>query len=164
MKKITDEIYLRPLQPDEENYWREVFYDSVMHLYSKLGMPEQQLNNFLETQFQAQNKDYRENYPKASNDVILFNDVPAGRVIYTTEHNDLNIMDMTVSSRFRNHGIGTKILQWFFGQSRESGLPIRFYVEKFNPAQKLYERLGFKVKADVHSHFELEWRASDQKN
>lgn len=163
MKKITDEISLRPLQPDEENYWREVFFDSVGGRFSALGMSGEQLNSLLEFQFQAQNTDYRTNYKKASNDVILFNDERAGRLIYSTEHSDLHIVDLAILSAFRNRGISTKILQWFFKQSRQSGLPVRLYVEKLNPAFKLYERLGFKIAADVNSHFQLEWRASEQK-
>lgn len=162
MKKITDEIYLRTLQPDEENYWREVFFDSVRSHFTVLKLPDEQLNLLLEQQFQAQNSAYRANHPQASNEIILFRDVPAGRVIYTTEHQRLSIVDMSVSSKFRGRGIGTKILEWFIEQSRSSGLPIRFYVEKSNPAQKLYERLGFEVKADIVSHFEMEWRVSEQ--
>ena len=162
MKKVTDEIHLRPLQPGEENYWREVFFDSVRSHFAVLELPDEQLNALLEQQFQAQNADYRANYPQASNEIILFREVPAGRVIYTTEHRRLNIIDMTVSSRFRGRGIGTEILNWFIEQSRASGLPIRFCVEKSNPAQRLYERLGFKVKADIVSHFEMEWRDAEQ--
>lgn len=163
MKKITDEIILRPLGPNEENFWREVFFDSVGRRFSALGMVGEQLNNLLEFQFQAQNKDYRANYKKASNDVILFNGERAGRVILSDEHSDLHLIDISVLSEFRNRGIGTKILQWLFNQSRRTGLPIRFYVEKLNPAFKLYERLGFKIAADVNTHFQMEWRASEQK-
>lgn len=162
MKKITDEIFLRPLETDEENYWREVFYDSVRHHFAALGMPDEMLNNLLEFQFQAQTADYRKNYPQAANDVILFNGERAGRVILSTENQDLHLIDIIVASAFRNRGIGTEILQWLFAQSRESGLPIIFSVEKLNPAFRLYERLGFKITADRNTHFQMEWRASEQ--
>lgn len=158
MKKITDEITLRPRHANEENFWREVFYDAVREHFASLNLPENELKNLLEFQFQAQTIDYGKNYPQASNDVIMYKNVPAGRVIISTEHGDLHLIDIAVLSEFRNRGIGTKILQWLFEKSRQTKLPIRFYVEKINPAFRLYERLGFKIVADVTSHFQMEWR------
>lgn len=159
MKKITDEIVLRPVKTDEENFWREVFYDSVREHFATLNLPEDDLKNLLEFQFQAQNADYQTNYPQASNNVILFKEIRVGRVILSTEHNDLHLIDIAVLTEFRNQGIGTKILEWLFAHSRETNLPIRFYVEKINPAFRLYERLGFKIVADVTTHFQMEWKA-----
>jgi ribosomal protein S18 acetylase RimI-like enzyme len=160
MKKITDKIFLRPCRDDEENFWREVFYDAVREHFASLNLAENELKNLLEFQFQAQTLDYGNNYPQASNDVILYENVPAGRVILSTEHGDLHLLDIAVLSKFRNQGIGTEILQWLFEQSRQTKLPIRFYVEKINPAFWLYEKLGFKIVADVTSHFQMEWRDS----
>lgn len=160
MEKISEEIVLRPRRPEEENFWRAVFYDSVREHFASLDLPENDLKNLLEFQFQAQNIDYERNYPHASNNVILFKNVPAGRVIFSTEHGDWHLIDIVILSEFRNLGIGTKILEWLFGQSRQSDLPIRFYVEKINPAFQLYERLGFKVVADITTHFQMEWKDS----
>lgn len=159
MKKITDEIFLRPVKRGDENFWREVFYDSVQEHFETLKLPENDLKNLLEFQFQAQNADYQTNYPQASNNVILFKENRVGRVILSTEHNDLHLIDIAVLSKFRNQGIGTRILEWLFEQSRGINLPIRFYVEKINPAFRLYERLGFKIVADVTTHFQMEWKA-----
>jgi ribosomal protein S18 acetylase RimI-like enzyme len=162
MKKITNEIILRPRRADEETFWREVFYDSVREHFATLNLPENKLNNLLEFQFQAQNFDYEKNYPKGSNDIVLFKNVSAGRIILSTEDNDLHLIDIAILSKFRNQRIGTKILKWLFEQSRQTKLPIRFYVEKINPAFRLYERSGFRVVADVTSHFQMEWCNSDE--
>lgn len=161
MKKINDDISLRPVRADEGNFWREVFYDSRREHFLTLGLNENDLNNLLEFQFQAQELDYKKNYPRASNDVVLFGDAPVGRVILSTEHNDLHLIDIAVLTEFRGRGFGTQILEWLFEESRRINLPIRFYVEKINPAFRLYERLGFKVVADINSHFQMEWRAVD---
>lgn len=158
-KKITDTISLRPLKADEEDFWREVFYDSVRSHFEALQMPDDDLNRLLEMQFQAQSNDYGSNYPNASNSVIEHRGVRVGRVILSTEHNDLHLVDIAILTEFRGRGIGTRILAWLCDQSRASGLPIRFYVEKLNPAARLYERMGFKVVEDLEMHFRLSWSA-----
>lgn len=158
MKKITDEIILRPRRDDEEDFWREVFYDVTRSYFQLLNLPENDLNNLLEFQFQAQSIDYKHNYPQAANDIILYKNERAGRVILTTERNDLLLVDIAILSEFRNRGIGTKILEWLFEQSRETKMPVSFCVEKMNPAFRLYDRLGFKIVADLTSHFQMEWR------
>jgi ribosomal protein S18 acetylase RimI-like enzyme len=157
MKIISKEIVLSPHDADHEDIWRTVFYDAVQSHFETLRLPKAELNDLLEFQFQAQSLDYAKNYPLASNYVILSNSEPAGRLIISTEHNDLHLIDIAILTDFRNRGIGTKILEWLFEQSRQTKLPIRFYVEKINPAMRLYERLGFRVVADVTSHFQMQW-------
>lgn len=159
MTKITDEIYLRAFEKDEEDFWKEAFYDSVRSHFLSLNLPESELNNLLEFQYQAQKLDYEKNYPLISNNVILYNGERIGRLLYSTEHGDLHFIELAILTEFRSQGIGTKIIHWFFDKSRETNLPIRFYVEKINPAKRLYERLGFKVVADVNTHFQMEWKA-----
>ncbi len=158
MKKITDEITLRPLREDETEFWREIFYDSVRSHFLSLNLPESETDNLIEFQYQAQSLDYEKNYPLVSNNIVLFNAERVGRLIYSTEHGDLHIIEMAILTEFRGRGIGTKLFRWFFDESRRSGLPIRFYVEKGNPAFRLYRRLGFEVVADVNTHFQLAWK------
>jgi Acetyltransferases len=158
MKKINEKIFLRPVElPQEEDFWRKVFFDSVEWHFAPLALPENQMKTLLETQYQAQMLDYGENYPQAENSVIMFEGERAGRVIASTEHNDIHLIDLAVLSRFRNRGIGTAVLKYFFEESRRLNLPIRFYVEKGNRAFRLYERLGFRIVADVTSHFQMQW-------
>lgn len=158
---LTNEIVLRPLGADEDEFWREIFYDSVRSHFEPLNLADDQLNSLLDMQYRAQNLDYRTNYPNASNYVIEYKGVHAGRVIMSTEHGDLRIIDLTVFTRFRGRGIGTRIFEWFFDMSREKDMPIRFHVEKTNPAVALYLRAGFKVVEDVTSHYQMEWYAED---
>ncbi len=162
MKKINEKIVLRPVKKDEEDFWKEVFCDSVRGHFSTAGLSADQLNELLEMQYQAQKADYERNYPQAENDVILYDGNLAGRVILSTEHNDLHLIDIAVLSDFRNRGIGTAILENLFEKSRRTKLPIRFYVEKNNPAFRLYERLGFETIADVQTHFQMQWREQSE--
>lgn len=44
---------------------------------------------------------------------------------------------------YRNHGLGTQIIQDVFAYADEHGLDVELQVLVTNPAQHLYERLGF---------------------
>ena len=52
----------------------------------------------------------------------------------------------------RGRGIGTRILNEIVAEARASGSAVRIYVEKFNPARRLYERLGFRVTEERGLH------------
>ena len=158
MKKINEQIVLRPLADGEENLWRGIFYDSVRENFAPLGLGETDLNNLLESQFQAQAEDYRRNYPLAVNEVILYENVPAGRLISSTEDGDIHVLDIIIIGEYRNRGIGGKIFKNLFEQSRRTAMPVRIYVEKINRAVNFYEKLGFQKVEDVISHFKMEWR------
>lgn len=161
MKKVNENIYLRTVTPEEENAWRDIFYDSVRSHFAVLNLPEKDLNVLLEHQYKAQTTDYKKNYLQASNDLILYKGEVAGRLIISLEDNDLHLIDIVVLSKYRNQKIGTEVLKYLFAESRRLKLPIRFYVEKSNPAFNLYKRLGFKVIKDLEVHFQMTWNASE---
>lgn len=159
--KINDRIGLRARTRDEQDFWRAVFFDVSREYFKVLNLPENDLNNLLEMQFEAQTTHYAEHYPQAANLIILCAGERAGRAILSTEENDLHLIDIAVLAKFRNSGVGTTILKWLFAESRRSDLPIRFYVEKNNRAFRLYERLGFRTIADLESHYQMQWRATE---
>jgi predicted GNAT family acetyltransferase len=46
-------------------------------------------------------------------------------------------------------------------ESAATGKPLRIHVERFNPALRLYERLGFTPIADRGVYLFMEWRGVD---
>jgi predicted GNAT family acetyltransferase len=42
-----------------------------------------------------------------------------------------------------NRGLGTTLLRNLQSEAAAAGKPLRIHVERFNPALRLYERLGF---------------------
>ena len=53
-------------------------------------------------------------------------------------------MDIALLPEFRNHGIGSTLLEQILEEGRNRNLPVTIHVERFNPALHLYERLGFR--------------------
>jgi ribosomal protein S18 acetylase RimI-like enzyme len=62
---------------------------------------------------------------------------------------------------FRDTGIGTQILRNVLSEATTLGKPVRIHVERFNPAQSLYRRLGFAKTGEYGVYDLMEW--SDKK-
>jgi ribosomal protein S18 acetylase RimI-like enzyme len=85
--------------------------------------------------------------------------VPAGRLYVHPRANEIRIMDIALLPEFRGQGIGTFLLKQILAEGKEQQKPVTIHVENFNPAMRLYERLGFKKKASASPVYELmEWR------
>jgi ribosomal protein S18 acetylase RimI-like enzyme len=117
---------------------------------------------FVEQQFNAQHIAYRHRYPAADWLLILLDDAPAGRLYLDRTPERIHIIDIALLPEFRGRGIGTRILGHLFDEGAASGgIPVRIYVERFNPALELYRRLGFEMVDDSNPvYWLMERRAS----
>jgi ribosomal protein S18 acetylase RimI-like enzyme len=56
---------------------------------------------------------------------------------------EIRVVDIAISPRFRGRGLGTLLLRRVFREGDGAGKPVSIHVEVFNPARRLYDRLGF---------------------
>ena len=117
---------------------------------------------FVQMQFAAQAQYYREHYPDTSFDAILLGDEAVGRLYVSRWRDELRIVDIALLPEFCNRGIGTTLLHGLQSEAAAAGKPLRIHVERFNPALRLHERLGFKQIEDKGVYLFLEWGASQQ--
>ena len=108
-------------------------------------------------QFDAQHAHYQEHYAGAAFDVILVDGQPAGRLYVAREEDEIRIVDIALLPDFCNRGIGTTLLRGLQSEAAAAGKPLRIHVERFNPALRLYERLGFREIADRGVYLFMEW-------
>jgi ribosomal protein S18 acetylase RimI-like enzyme len=57
-----------------------------------------------------------------------------------------------------SRAIGTTLLRGLQSEAAAAGKPLRIHVERFNPALRLYERLGFTPIADRGVYLFMDWR------
>jgi GNAT superfamily N-acetyltransferase len=112
------------------------------------GWDETQKVAFPRMQFDAQSSYYEEHYRGAKFSVILSDDHPAGRLYVARWREEIRIVDIALLPEHRGMGIGTQLLRDLISESEDSGKPLSIHVERFNPALRLYERLGFRAVAD----------------
>lgn len=152
-------ISYRPITPEDGEFLYRVYASTRTEELAQTDWDEAQKETFLRMQFRAQHTHYQSHYPKAQYQVILWNGEPAGRLYLEQWQSEIHLIDIALVPAYRGQGLGTAILKRIFAQAAEAGLPVRIYVEKFNPALRLYKRLGFRAIEDKGVYWFMEWRA-----
>ena len=70
---------------------------------------------------------------------------------------EIRLIDIALLLEHRNAGIGARLLQDLLAEAAQAGKPVRIHVEKFNPALRLYERLGFTPIEDQGVYLLMQW-------
>lgn len=120
---------------------------------------EEQKEAFCRMQFDAQRSHYEKHYPAASHDIIQRDGVAAGRLYVDRGESEILIVDIALLPEHRGAGIGTRLLRELQEEARTAGKMLTIHVEKFNPALRLYERLGFSIKGDEGVYLLMAWTA-----
>jgi ribosomal protein S18 acetylase RimI-like enzyme len=96
------------------------------------------------------------NYPQASFQVVLVEGQPAGRLYFDRREDEVRVVDVSLLPEFQRRGIGTALLRGVISEADAAGRPVRIHVERFNPALRLYDRLGFRLLRDGGVYLLLE--------
>jgi ribosomal protein S18 acetylase RimI-like enzyme len=153
---MTPNVALRPVEPGDEEFLYRVYASTREEELARTGWDETQKAAFLRMQFDAQSRYYEEHYRGAEFSVILSEGHPAGRLYVARWREEIRIVDIALLPWHRGMGIGTRLLNELVSESEESGKPLSIHVERFNPALRLYERLGFHVVADKEVYLLME--------
>ena len=142
-------IHLRPIQNVDEAFLRLVYASVREQELDQVAWPPGVREEFLRTQFDAQHTHYTSNYPGAELSVIEMDGKPAGRFYTQRSESEIRIIEIALLPEYRNQGIGSGLVKRILNDGDLLHLPVAIHVEKFNPAFKLYERLGFRVEEDL---------------
>ena len=89
---------------------------------------------------------------------LLWHERPIGRLYIERRTDEMLGIDIALLPEYRQSGIGTAILRDLLAEAARDGKPFRIHVQKFNRAQRLYERLGFTTLDDDGVYLFMEWR------
>jgi GNAT superfamily N-acetyltransferase len=149
-------ISFRPIAPDDEGFLYQVYASTREDELAPLPWSAAEKQAFLTMQFHAQRRFYQENFLHASFLVILRDGCPIGRLYVDRRAEEIGIVDIALLPAHRRAGIGTRLLKDLIVEADAAGKPLRIHVERFNPALRLYERLGFARIGDSGVYFHLE--------
>jgi ribosomal protein S18 acetylase RimI-like enzyme len=123
------------------------------------GWSAEQKTAFCRQQYHAQTFHYRKYYPSAQFLVIERDGVQIGRLFVDRWENEIRIIDISLLTEFRRGGVGTSLLLGLQEEAREGKKTLTIHVEQFNPARRLYDRLGFREIEINGIYWLMEWRA-----
>jgi ribosomal protein S18 acetylase RimI-like enzyme len=152
-------IVLRPITPEDEPFLARLYASTREQELTLTNWSAEQKAMFCRMQFNAQTTDYQRNYPDASFDIIERNGVAAGRLLVLRADEKIHIIDIALLPEHRSAGIGTKFLRELQEEAKAAGKKLSIHVEMFNPARKLYERLGFKQVEEKGIYLLMLWSA-----
>jgi GNAT superfamily N-acetyltransferase len=152
-------ISYRLITAEDEEFLYRVYASTRAEELVQTDWDDAQKEIFLRMQFNAQHSHYQTYYTGALFQIILRNNEPAGRLYLAHWKSEIRLIDIALLPAFRGKGLGTTIIKRLQAEGAAAGLPLTIHVEKFNPALRLYERLGFRAIEDKGVYWFMEWRA-----
>jgi ribosomal protein S18 acetylase RimI-like enzyme len=126
-------------------------YDFMRGLYAStretemthFPFDEPQRRAFLDQQFTAQFVHYGIHYPTCERNIIERDGVAVGRLWIDEWRDQIRLVDIALMLECRGTGIGSRLLHDVLDRGAAAGKPVTIHVEAYNPALRLYQRLGF---------------------
>lgn len=157
-----DRIHFRDESAADQEFLYQLYASTRAMEMANVPWDGSQKEAFLRSQWQLQTAHYRTHYPEASFSLILDGDDRIGRFYVDRTLEDIHLLDLTLVPERRGEGIGTALLQELVAEAQQGRRSVTLYVEIFNPAQRLYHRLGFRTVQDegVYLRMERPWQES----
>jgi len=157
-------IRLRPEAPEDAAFLLRLYASTRADEMKLVPWSDSQKEAFLGMQFHAQTAHYHQYYPDASYDVILHEGQAVGRLCVHCSQDAILLIDIALLPEHRGHGIGGRLLNDILSQATAQGKRVQIYVERENPAMRLYIRLGFKKVEDKGIYYFMEWTPGRQQS
>jgi ribosomal protein S18 acetylase RimI-like enzyme len=151
---------LRPAGPDDAEVLFRIYASTREEELAVVPWDAATKQAFLRMQFTAQDTDYRGNYPGASYDLVVAGEEVLGRLYVDRGAAAWLVLDLALLPQYRGRGIGTALLSGVLADAAAAGKPVHMHVEQFNPARRLYDRLGFQQIAEQGIYLLLERKPS----
>lgn len=136
-------VTLRPITDADMDFLHRLYGTTREDELKQVDWTDEQKAAFVSHQFHAQHQYWQENYTNTSWDLIVADGVPIGRLYVARWPEDIRVVDIALIPEHRGGGVGTRLLRGILAEGDASGRKVSIHVEIYNPARRLYERLGF---------------------
>jgi GNAT superfamily N-acetyltransferase len=152
-------VTLRPISEADLPFLRRLYASTrEEELAAIVDWTPEQKGAFLDQQFAAQHAWYQEHYAGSTFDLVEVAGRAAGRLYVARWERELRLVDVALLPEHRGNGLGTALVSAVLTEGAAAGKPVTIHVERMNPAQRLYRRLGFTLLEDKGMYLLLEWR------
>ena len=159
---MTCAITLRDALPSDRPFLLALYASTRAEEFAHLGWPAEMERAFMKMQFDAQRGDYERRHPGALCQVVEMRACPVGRLWVAQDLRSVTVLDISLVADLRRQGIGTDCLRRVQRRAAAAGLDVELQVVHGNPAQRLYERLGFRHVGRGAVRQAMVWKPSAQ--
>lgn len=125
--------------------------------FSRLGWEPAQVEALLREQFEFQKHGRKSKRPRSTDEVIVADGVDCGYLTVDRSGPEIVLVDLAILPEFQGSGIGSKALEQLLESATQSKQNVVLSVASDNPAQRLYERLGFSVVGENGMYRSMKW-------
>ena len=159
---LTDlSVTFRPIAAADQPFLQQLYASTREEEMALVDWSDRQKEAFLQMQFNAQHQYYQANYTQTAFQIILLHGEPIGRLYVARWEQEIRIVDLALLPEHRNRGIGSQILKDLLAEGKQQKLPVRIHVEQYNPALRLYDRMGFQKIGEHGVYWLMEARLGD---
>jgi len=155
---LDESISLRAATTEDDEFLLELYKSSRGDDLRELGWDEHRISEFLDMQYEAQQRFNRDEYPQAVDQIVLLEGKPVGRWLVERREQEIRCVDLALLPADRNRGLGSFLIRQLQDEARRADQPLRLQVIRFSRAVNLFERLGFTRTSETGTHFQMEWR------
>jgi ribosomal protein S18 acetylase RimI-like enzyme len=156
-------LILDPVCESDEPFLYRTYASTRTEEMALTGWNAEQQEAFLRMQYEAQRQSYRMHISDAQYLVVRCGKIAVGRLILERTAEEIHIVDIALLTQFRRQGIGSALMEGILREAAEFGKFVRLFVERFNPALRWYEQLGFGVVSAAPIYLEMVWRPGSRR-
>lgn len=151
-------LRLRPVTEQDTAFLAGLYASTRQAELARFQWLPAQIEAFLQQQFRAQDRSFRQQYPAASRDLIVQDDEPIGRLYVLRTEEEIRLIDIAILPGRQGKGVGRSLLLDLMMEAQGAGTRVTLHVERENVrAREFYTRLGFH-RTETHGvHDLLEW-------
>lgn len=153
----ANSITLRPATPEDAQFLLALYKSSRGDDLRGLGWEEPRVSEFLDMQYEAQQRFHANEYGRRVDQIVVRNGEPIGRLMFEPREHEIRCVDIALLPEHRNAGCGAHLLRELQAEAKRQKKPLRLQVIRFNRAIPLFERLGFQRISETGTHFQMEW-------
>jgi GNAT superfamily N-acetyltransferase len=144
----------RPAWTPDAAFLRELYLTSRPDL---ADWDDEARETFVDLQLRARQHDWEAAYPGSTDEVIVVEGAPAGRIWTAFVPGACVVVDLALLPQHRRQGLGIEVMGEVLAEADRQGIPVRATVERTNrPVRSLCARLGFVETGGDEIHLRIE--------
>ena len=155
-----DAVALRVATQGDYFFLRNLYASTREEEMKQFPFDDLRKKDFLDQQFAAQYQHYQLHYPTCERNIIEVGGKPAGRLWIDEWKDQIRLVDIALMPEWRGRGLGETLVREVLDRGRAAGKPVTIHVEAYNPALRMYERLGFERVDTNGVYFLMKWSDS----